>query len=343
MAAIFAGASRALLASVVFAFETTRQPLGLLPLLGGCTAAYLVSCAADAQHDHDREDRAPRRARARPSTPPTSSTRCWCATPAPRRGRRCAPARSWARCARWSAPGAPNQHQGFPVVDDGRPAARRGHPPRPARPVAAEPAPHRRRWCAPPVVVSEHIAARRRRPHGRENVGRLLVVGDDAPHPLIGILTRSDLLAAHGQRLRETRQAVCSSSMRCCTVCFSNWTTASSSSMRQMPSSPGNACEASFCSATHSSRSAKCSSSAPVLMSGRCAHQRDQLHQQRHAGLAQLAKRYGGASERQRRLLQQQRNRAAHQAALRRGGRAARCARAAPAVRCRRWSARRRR
>ena len=44
MAAIFAGASRALLASIIFAFETTLQPLGLLPLLGGCTAAYLVSC-----------------------------------------------------------------------------------------------------------------------------------------------------------------------------------------------------------------------------------------------------------------------------------------------------------
>jgi H+/Cl- antiporter ClcA len=43
MAAMFAGASRALLASVVFAFETTLQPFGLLPLLGGCTAAYLVS------------------------------------------------------------------------------------------------------------------------------------------------------------------------------------------------------------------------------------------------------------------------------------------------------------
>lgn len=43
MAAIFAGASRALLASIVFAFETTRQPLGLLPLLGGCTASYLIS------------------------------------------------------------------------------------------------------------------------------------------------------------------------------------------------------------------------------------------------------------------------------------------------------------
>src|SRR5262249_15109280 len=44
MAAMFAGASRALLASVVFAFETTRQPIGLLPLLGGCSIAYFVSC-----------------------------------------------------------------------------------------------------------------------------------------------------------------------------------------------------------------------------------------------------------------------------------------------------------
>src|SRR3989454_8389469 len=44
MAAMFAGASRALLASVVFAFETTRQPIGLLPLLGGCTASFLLSC-----------------------------------------------------------------------------------------------------------------------------------------------------------------------------------------------------------------------------------------------------------------------------------------------------------
>ncbi|MEQ8853841.1 chloride channel protein [Gimesia sp.] len=43
MAAIFAGASRAMLTSVVFAFETTLQPLGLLPLLGGCAAAHLVS------------------------------------------------------------------------------------------------------------------------------------------------------------------------------------------------------------------------------------------------------------------------------------------------------------
>lgn len=43
MAAMFAGASRALLTSVVFAFETTLQPMGLLPLLAGSTLAYLTA------------------------------------------------------------------------------------------------------------------------------------------------------------------------------------------------------------------------------------------------------------------------------------------------------------
>jgi CBS domain-containing protein len=43
MATMFAGASRAMLACAVFAFETTMQPVGLLPLLGGCAAAYLSS------------------------------------------------------------------------------------------------------------------------------------------------------------------------------------------------------------------------------------------------------------------------------------------------------------
>jgi H+/Cl- antiporter ClcA len=43
MAAMFAGASRALLTSIVFALETTGQLHGLLPLLGACVAAYFVS------------------------------------------------------------------------------------------------------------------------------------------------------------------------------------------------------------------------------------------------------------------------------------------------------------
>jgi chloride channel protein, CIC family len=43
MSSMFAGASRAYLTSIVFALEATGQFHSLLPLLGGCTAAYLVS------------------------------------------------------------------------------------------------------------------------------------------------------------------------------------------------------------------------------------------------------------------------------------------------------------
>ncbi len=43
MAALFAGSSRAILTSIIFAFETTQQPSAILPLLAGCSASYLVS------------------------------------------------------------------------------------------------------------------------------------------------------------------------------------------------------------------------------------------------------------------------------------------------------------
>ena len=43
MAAMFSGASRAVLTSVVFALETTGQSHGLLPVLGASVAAYFVS------------------------------------------------------------------------------------------------------------------------------------------------------------------------------------------------------------------------------------------------------------------------------------------------------------
>jgi chloride channel protein, CIC family len=43
MASMFAGASRALLTSILFSMETTGQSSALLPLLGACVAAYFVS------------------------------------------------------------------------------------------------------------------------------------------------------------------------------------------------------------------------------------------------------------------------------------------------------------
>jgi H+/Cl- antiporter ClcA/CBS domain-containing protein len=43
MSAMFAGASRAFITSIVFALETTGQSNALLPLLASCTAAYFIS------------------------------------------------------------------------------------------------------------------------------------------------------------------------------------------------------------------------------------------------------------------------------------------------------------
>jgi CBS domain-containing protein len=43
MSAMFAGASRALLTSIIFALETTGQVNAMLPLLAACTASYFVS------------------------------------------------------------------------------------------------------------------------------------------------------------------------------------------------------------------------------------------------------------------------------------------------------------
>jgi CBS domain-containing protein len=43
MSAMFAGASRALLTSIIFALETTGQSNALLPLLAACVASYVIS------------------------------------------------------------------------------------------------------------------------------------------------------------------------------------------------------------------------------------------------------------------------------------------------------------
>jgi predicted transcriptional regulator len=43
MSAMFAGASRALLTSILFAVEATEQSNALLPLLAGCAASYIIS------------------------------------------------------------------------------------------------------------------------------------------------------------------------------------------------------------------------------------------------------------------------------------------------------------
>ncbi|HEY8089761.1 MAG TPA: chloride channel protein [Polyangiaceae bacterium] len=205
MAAVFAGASRALLASVVFAFETTRQPMGLLPLLGGCTAAYLVSSML-MRNSIMTEKIARRGARVVSDYVADFLDQVLVSDVAAapvvvlQADRPLAGVREWiARHTEGSG------HQGFPVVDaedrvvgvvtrrdllDG--ASVEGT----VRDVVKRPA----------SVVYDDSTLRDAADHmAREGVGRLPVVSREEPDRVIGIVTRSDVIAAHSRRLAGER------------------------------------------------------------------------------------------------------------------------------------------
>ena len=205
MAAIFGGASHAFLASVVFAFEATRQPLGLLPLLLGCAMAYLVALmlmrtsimtekierhGVRVVHDYvadflDRvlvRDQMQKDVAALPASLPLADAR--------------------QRLA------ADRRHQGFPVLDDaGRLTGivmRREVMDGLAGALTVGDLVRR-----PAAVVFEDNSLREAADHMlRENVGRLPVVKRAEPHVMVGFLTRSDILAAHQRRLRELRPGI---------------------------------------------------------------------------------------------------------------------------------------
>jgi CIC family chloride channel protein len=202
MAAIFAGASHALLASVIFAFETTRQPLSLLPLLAGCSAAYLVSLLM-MRSSIMTEKLARRGARVRTEYVADylsqvlvrdASTRDVVSL---RGGDRLADVR------RWLMTGATGtSHQGFPVIDEQGVlcgVVTRRDLVDPARDESATIASLVRRGA---VIVYEDNTLREAADHMvRTGVGRLPVVAREAPQIVVGIISRSDLLSAHEDRL----------------------------------------------------------------------------------------------------------------------------------------------
>lgn len=207
MAAIFAGASRAFLTSVVFAFETTQQPHGLLPLLGACAAAYLVSglmmrntimtekiarrgvrvpseYAADYLERISVGEACSRNVVSLQALQSLTEVRAWLATEQ-----------------------ASSKHQGFPVMDgQGRllgVVTRRDL----LRTGVSAGATVQSLLGRAPLVVREDHTLREAADHMVEaDVGRLVVLDRDACK-MVGFLTRGDLLRAHGQRLREARKA----------------------------------------------------------------------------------------------------------------------------------------
>jgi H+/Cl- antiporter ClcA len=208
MAAIFAGASRALLASVVFAFETTRQPLGLLPLLAGCVGAFLVSLL------RMRSTIMTERLERRGAPIQTEYVADYlsqvlvrdCATD---EVETLEADRSIESARTWLASGEPGTtHQGYPVVQrDGTVLGLVMQ-----REIAAAD-PEQIRTVGQlvrraPIIIYENQTARNAADHMvREGIGRLLVVDRAAPTKLTGILTRSDLIEAHKRRLDAATKA----------------------------------------------------------------------------------------------------------------------------------------
>jgi len=208
MAAIFAGASHALLASIVFAFETTRQPLGLLPMLAGCAAAYLVALLLN-RHSIMTEKLARRGAIVRPEYAVDHLAQVTVRDVGLRDVVSLHDDDDLGAVRRWLASGESSaSHQGFPVLD----AENRlvGVVTRRDLLDAANPdvLPVRAIIRRPPVVVYEDSSLRDAADQMViEHVGRLPVVRRDAVRTVVGIISRSDLLSAHAPRLEAAHRA----------------------------------------------------------------------------------------------------------------------------------------
>lgn len=200
MAAMFTGAARAMLASVVFAFETTGHMLGLMPVLAGCGGAYLVSCLTARESIMTEK-------LARRGTRVVSEYRVdWLARTSV--GDCCtrdvvtlATTDAVAGIRAWLAGDDPHaKHPSFVVVDrDGRLVGVVT-----ARELALAPTDatigalvHR----APIAIALDDSARDAADAMVRHAIGRLPVVLPDDSTRVVGIVTRGDLLRAHALRL----------------------------------------------------------------------------------------------------------------------------------------------
>ena len=203
MAAIFAGAARCMLTSAVFAFEITLQPTGLMPLLGGCAAAYMIS-ALCMRHSIMTEKLARRGVKVPMEYPADHLDQVLVKDHATRQVATFKASQTVAEARSWLAGGGlGTTHQGFPILDEeGRPTGLVM-----ARQILA-PAQDPRKTLAtlvtrPLAVAFEWNSLREAADHMvREGVGRLPVVTKD--QRIAGIITRSDLLDAHALRLEVT-------------------------------------------------------------------------------------------------------------------------------------------
>ncbi len=188
--------------------ETTRQAATLLPLLGGCTAAYLIS-ALLMRNTIMTEKIARRGVRVPTGYAADYLEQVSVGAVCSRDVVTLKTTQTLAEVRPWLTQGSvAMRHQGFPVVDE------RGHVHSVlTRRTLLDPQWHYTLTLGelatrPPVAVTEAHSLREAADHMVEQkIGRLVVVSKDDPRQLVGILTRGDVLAAHAQRLHEARES----------------------------------------------------------------------------------------------------------------------------------------
>lgn len=207
MAALFAGASRALLTSAVFAFEMTLQPMSLLPLLGGCAASYFISSTLMRQSIMT-EKIARRGVKVPTEYSADIMDQLWVRDVATRNVVTLPADQPLEQVRRWIASGAQGSgHTGFPVVDGSgilvgvltrRDLLRESPGSTPLRDLLRR----------PPVIVYDDCTLHDALNHlVNHDVGRLPVVRRDRRGHVVGIITRSNILAAYRRRLDETTRS----------------------------------------------------------------------------------------------------------------------------------------
>ncbi len=207
MAAMFAGASRTLLASAVFAFETTLQPLGLLPLLGGCSAAFLISTLLMRQSIMT-EKIARRGVRVPQEYMPDFLEQILVRDAVSGSVVSLRADDSVESARNWIASGAAGRsHQGFPVLDgQGNLVGVVTRRNLLAGDQDASMTLHQIISIRPIIVYDDATLREAADTMVSHNVGRLPVVSRRTGK-LMAIVTRSDILSAHRHRLRELRES----------------------------------------------------------------------------------------------------------------------------------------
>jgi len=205
MAAIFSGASRAMLASAVFAFETTLQPFGLLPLLGGCAASYMISSLM-MRNSIMTEKIARRGIRTPGEYVADVLDQAFVMSVASRDVQTIQAEQTVEQVREWLATESGKSHQGYPVLNQNGVlvgvVTRRDL----ADPTLS-PALSVEKMIRQPVrFVYEDCTVRQAADHMvNHRIGRLPVVSRTRPYRLIGIITRSDILSVFQRGVNESR------------------------------------------------------------------------------------------------------------------------------------------